>query len=192
MDFPFFYLKGTSMKTSTNTPAASNSSNYINLHVTGIGHLGRVREVAVRKGAPFMACSIRAMFGEKGVADGIQYTSFDVKAVTPQSAGILRDAMADANNKDKRVTVQFKISDPEINTFKYESGPKAGESGVVMKGRLLLIARVWVKDLTLSGDDQAGNVLVYDYEAEQRENAAIAAQADAQAAAAAAKTGTDE
>jgi len=57
---------------------------------------------------------------------------------------------------------------------------------------LLLVARVWVKDLTLSDDEQAGNVLVYDYEAEQRNNAAIAAQADAQAAAEAAKTGTDE
>ena len=180
------------MKTSSNTPAASNSSNYINLHVTGLGYISRIREVPVKKGIPFMACSIRAMFGEKGVKDGIQYTPFDVKAVTPQAAGILRDAMADANTKDKRVMVAFKISDPEINTFKYESGPKAGESGVVMKGRLLIIARVWVKDLTLSGDDQAGNVLVYDYEAEQRNNAAIAAEADAQAAAEAAKTGTDE
>lgn len=180
------------MNTSSNTSAASNSSNYINLHVTGIGYISRIREVPVKKGSSFMACSIRAMFGEKGVKDGIQYTPFDVKAVTPQAAGILRDAMADANNKDKRVTVQFKISDPEINAFKYTAGEKIGQTGMQMKGRLLLIARVWVKDLTLSDDMQAGNVLVYDYEAEQRNNAAMAAEADAQAAAEAAKTGTDE
>ena len=180
------------MNTSSNTPAASNSSNYCNLHVTGIGYISRIREVPVKKGTPFMACSIRAMFGEKGVKDGIQYTPFDVKAVTPQSAGILRDAMADANTKDKRVMVAFKISDPEINAFKYTSGEKIGQTGMQMKGRLLLISHVWVKDLTLSDDEQAGNVLVYDYEAEQRNNAAIAAQADAQAAAEAAKAGTDE
>ena len=67
-----------------------------------------------------------------------------------------------------------------------------GQTGMQMKGRLLLVARVCVKDLTLSDDEQAGNVLVYDYEAEQRNNAAIAAEADAKAAAEAAKTGTDE
>ena len=180
------------MKTSSNTPAASNSSNYINLHVTGLGYISRIREVPVKKGTPFMACSIRAMFGEKGVKDGIQYTPFDVKAVTPQAAGILRDAMADANTKDKRVMVAFKISDPEINAFKYTAGEKIGQTGMQIKGRLLLISHVWVKDLTLNDDEQAGNVHVYDYEAEQRYNAAIAAEADAQAAAEAAKTGTDE
>ncbi|MDO8771511.1 MAG: DUF3577 domain-containing protein [Burkholderiaceae bacterium] len=173
------------MKNTSNTSAASNnSSNYINLHVTGIGYLGRVREVAVRKGEPFMACSIRAMFGEKGVKDGVQYTSFDVKAVTEQAAGILRDAYADANNKDKRVTVQFKISDPEICTFQYTTGEKIGTSGVTMKGRLLRIERVWVKDLLLAGDEQAGQVLVYEYIAPEAQNSDAAQEP--------AKTGTNE
>lgn len=179
------------MKTST-TSTASTERKFANLHVTGIGYLNRVREVPVRKGEPFMSCTIRAMFGEMGVKDGIEYTSFDVKATTAQAEGILRDAMADASDKDKRVMVAFKISDPYINTFKFENGPRTGESGVQMKGRLLLISHVWVKDLTLGGDDTVGNVLVYDYEEEQRNNAAIAAEADAQAAAEAAKTGTDE
>ena len=156
------------MSTSTNSPAAPKASNYINLHTTGIGYLGRVREVSVKKGQPFMACSIRAMSGEKGVKDGIQYTPFDVKAVTAQAAGILRDAIQDTNNPDKRVTVQFLIADSQIAPFKYDSGPKAGETGVTMKGRLLQIQRVWVKDLTLQGEEQTGNVLVYEYKPESK------------------------
>lgn len=166
------------MKTTTNTPAASNSSNYINLHVTGIGYLSRVREVPVKKGEAFMSCSIRAMFGEKGVKDGVEYTYFDVKAVTEQAAGILESAMADANNKDKRVMVAFKIGDPSINTFKYENGPRAGEIGTQMKGRLLFISHVWVKDLTIdSADSNAGNKLVYEYQKPADEKAAEPATA---------------
>jgi Protein of unknown function (DUF3577) len=158
------------MSNTTNTSATSNkSSNYINLHISGIGYLGRVREVEVRKGKPFVACSIRAMFGEKGVKDGIQYTPFDAKAVSAQAEEVLRDFMADANNKDKRVTVQFKIGDPEINSFQYGTGVKQGQAGVVMKGRLLKIQRVWVKDLTQNGNDQTGNVLAYEYVEPARE-----------------------
>ena len=59
------------MTTTTNTPAASTPSNYINLHTVGIGYISRVRKVEVRKGNAFYAASIRAMFGEKGVKDGV-------------------------------------------------------------------------------------------------------------------------
>jgi hypothetical protein len=156
--------------TTTTTTATSNkSSNYINMHTTGIGYLGRVREIKVRTGKPFLACNIRAMYGEKGVEDGIRYTPFDVKAVSTQAQEVLLDFMADANDKNKRVTVQFKIGDAEINSFQYGPGDKQGQAGVVMKGRLLKIQRVWVKDLTLNGDEQTGQVLAYEYVEPARE-----------------------
>ena len=47
--------------------------------------------------------------------------------------------------------VQFKIGDPYIDTFTYQSGDKAGQLGTSMKGRLLKINRVWVKSLAQGG-----------------------------------------
>lgn len=152
------------MQTQATTQAVS--SNYINLHCTGIGYLGRVRTVKVRKGEDFIAASIRAMSGEKGVKDGIQFTPFDVKAVSEQAAAVLKEFMALANSPDYRVTVQFRLGDFVLHSFTHEKGPKAGETGTVLKGRLLLIQRVWVKDLTVEGADseQAGNQLRYEYQ----------------------------
>lgn len=123
----------------------TSNSNYINLHAQGLGYMSRVRHVTPRKGTPFMACSINAMFGEKGVADGIQYTSFDVRAVNAEVAALLDDAMADANNKDLSVMVRFRISDFYPDTYRLESGVNAGEMRTVLKGRLLMITHLWVK-----------------------------------------------
>jgi hypothetical protein len=152
--FPFFFSRRTSM---TN----ANASNYINLHVQGIGYLGRVREVTVRKGPNFMSATINAMSGEKGVSNGIQYTPFDVKGTGKDVAELLKRFQADAADENKRVTVQFTISDPGIHTFTYQSGARQGQAGTVIKGRLLKIQRVWIKDLSKGGDEQSGNVCVY-------------------------------
>lgn len=146
---------------STSNTAASKGSNYIDLHMSGLGYLSRVREVPVRKGPPFLSVSIRAMFGEKGVKDGVSYTPLDAKAVSEQSQTVLRLIEEDANNRNKRVMVQFKVGDVYIDTFTYKSGEKAGMPGVVLKARLLLIHRAWVKSLA-DGDDQQGWHLVYE------------------------------
>lgn len=140
------------MSTQTSTPT---SSNFINLHTTGIGYMTRVREVPVRKGQPFMSAMIRAMHGEKGVQDGIQYVPFDVKAVTDETKEVLQHLAPYTNSQDYRVMVQFKIGDFYIDTFKYPSGPKAGETGTMMKGRLVQIYAAWVKK-TGTGSDQMG------------------------------------
>ena len=131
--------------TTTTTTQAPSKSNYINLHTVGLGYMSRVRHVKVR-GGEFMAASIRAMHGEKGVKDGVQYVPFDVKAATDQAAAVLECAMADANNDNKRVMVRFTISDYFIDSFKYTSGTKAGETGTALKGRLLEISHVWVQE----------------------------------------------
>ena len=156
----------------SNAQAQQAGSNFINLHVNGLGYLKRVRDVKVRGSNPFMACSISAMFGEKGVKDGIQYTPFDVKAVSEQAEEVLKTFAADANNKNKRLMVQFKIGDPYIDTFTYQSGDKAGQLGTSMKGRLLKINRVWVKNIAQSegSDDQAGWKLAYELPKEERQS----------------------
>lgn len=165
------------MTSSTHNPSAApssqgNESRYIDLHTQGIGYLNRIREVPVRKGLPFMACTIRAMHGEKGVQDGIQYVPFDVKAITDDTKAVLKQLQNDANNRNLRVMVQFKIGDFYIDTFKYTSGDKAGESGTMLKGRLIRIRRAWVKNLVAQGNDQQGWTLVYEKPAAESDAAA--------------------
>lgn len=145
------------------------SSNYIDLHVSGIGYLSRVREVSVRKGSPFMAATIRAMHGEKGVKDGIQYVPFDVKAATDDTAQVLWNLQQMANDKSLLVMVQFKIGDFYIDSFKYTSGDKAGETGTMLKGRLIKIRNAWVKTKG-QGGDQEGWKNVYSASAYSGEN----------------------
>jgi Protein of unknown function (DUF3577) len=127
------------------TTQTQSVSTYINMHAQGLGYLSRVRNVTPRKGSPFMACSINAMFGEKGKEDGIQYTPFDVRAVNAEVTELLGKAMADANNPDVSVMVRFRIGDFYPDTYRLEVGPKAGEMRTVLKGRLLMITHLWVK-----------------------------------------------
>ena len=160
--------------TQTNaTPAEG--SNYINLHTNGIGYANRARVVTPKKGGSFLAVSISGMFGEKGVEKGITYVPYDVKAVTAQAEDVLRQFEADINNQDKKVLVRFQIGDAFIDSFTYNSGPKAGQMGMTMKGRLLKVTHVWVKD---SGQDDGKNVLVYDLAAIQAAQAASQDEAE--------------
>ena len=144
------------------------TSNFINLHTSGIGYIRRVRNVAVRKGGAFYAASISAMFGEKGVKDGVQYVPYDVKAVSEQAEQVLQLIQADANDQNKRVMVRFNIGDAYIDSFKHQSGARAGETGLTMKGRLLFVTHAWVKNKN-DGDDQQGWNLVYELPKQQEE-----------------------
>jgi Protein of unknown function (DUF3577) len=151
------------------TTQASNS-NYINLHAQGIGYMSRVRNVTPRKGSPFMACSINAMFGEKGKEDGVQYTAFDVKAVNKEVEELLGKAMADANNPDVSVMVRFRIGDFYPDSYRIEHGEKAGEMRMCLKGRLLMITHLWVK---VKGAEGAPQLM---YERPESDKASAAAE----------------
>lgn len=146
------------MSTTTNTTA---SSNYIDLHVRGLGYLSRVREFKPKRGESFMCGQVTAMHGEKGVEDGITYVPFDLKAVTEQSNTVLREFMAQANSRDCKVMVQFKASDPYVDTFTKTQGPNAGQIATVIKGRLIHIERLWIKS-SKEGGDQSGWVLKFE------------------------------
>lgn len=153
----------------TTNATQAEGSNYFNLHTNGIGYANRARDIKPKKGESFMAVSISGMFGEKNVKDGISYVPYDVKAVTAQAEDVLRQFMADINDQDKKVLVRFQIGDAYIDSFTYSNGPKAGQMGMTMKGRLLKVTHVWVKD---AGQDDGKNVLVYDLAAIQAAQAA--------------------
>jgi len=73
--------------TAANTTA--NEVKYFDLHTTGIGYLGRIREVKLKKGQPFWACTIAALHGECKAADSGEkpdYTYFDCNVVGADAA----------------------------------------------------------------------------------------------------------
>jgi hypothetical protein len=116
------------------------STQYFDLHTTGIGYLKRIREVKPKRGGePFLAVDINAIYG---AADDVQHTRFDCKVVGTEAKRIVRAAIRHLEAEQK-VLVGFKIGDLYGETFVYQNGERAGETGIALKARLLRIA--WVK-----------------------------------------------
>jgi hypothetical protein len=117
----------------------SNPSRYFDLHVTGLGYLNRAREVKVPRGQAFLAVGIAALHG---AAEAVEKTWFDTRVSGQEAQKVVRELMPDIE-ANKSVLVGFKLGDLAPETFVYESGPKAGQTGVSLKARLLRIA--WAK-----------------------------------------------
>lgn len=153
--------------TKTNARNASNSdqgNNYVDMHTIGLGYISRVREVPVRKGQPFISASISAFHGEKGVKDGMTFVPFDVKAASEQVREVLKQFEAQANDRDCKVMVRFKIGDQYIDSYTFTKGDRAGQTGMVLKGRLLFVSHVWIK-----AKDQENYALAYEYVAPEEQ-----------------------
>jgi hypothetical protein len=113
---------------------------YFDLHVTGIGYLGRAREVPVRRGEPFLAVEINALHG---AADQVEYTRFDCRVTGGEAQTLVRQFMSRINDRDTKVLVGFRLGDLYPDVFTYQTGEKAGQTGVSLKARLLKIQ--WIK-----------------------------------------------
>lgn len=129
------------------TTTTTTSSNYIDLHTTGIGYLSRVSEVIPkgRKRDTFTRCTINAMHGDK---EELKYTRFDVVARSEQALGVLQQFQDHANDQNLQLMVQFKIGDIVPTSFMQTQGKNAGQLQLTLQGRLLLINRVWIKNKT--------------------------------------------
>lgn len=112
---------------------------YYDLHISGVGYFNRAREVAVRKNPSFLAVDITAIHGE---ANELQKTRFDCRVIGAEAQDILRLLMPHIEAGQK-VLVGFRLGDLYAETFIYEKGEKAGQTGVSLKARLLQI--IWVK-----------------------------------------------
>lgn len=119
----------------TTAAAAEKPKTHLDLHVNGIGYLNRVREVKVKKGS-FWACSIAALHGS---IDAPETTYFDVKIEGAEALERVK-FLKSAVNANQKVTVAFRLGDIYPESFVYQSGPKQGQTGVSIKGRLLKIA----------------------------------------------------
>lgn len=124
------------------------ASNYINLHAQGIGFLKRVREVQLTRGrkTSFWSADISMMHGETGVDNGITYVNFQVNPANQECVDIIKYFSEEANSNDFSVRIAARVSDFFPETFTQTKGANAGQIRTVLKGRLILITHVWVKD----------------------------------------------
>ena len=123
-------------------------SKFYDLHVTGLGYLNRVRTVQPKKGQPFLACSIAALRGEWNAEQNIkpETTRFDVRVYGQQALDAIECLKASIEGK-KAILVQFKIGDIYAESYVFEKDVgtfKKGDTGVMIKGRLLKLAKAWV------------------------------------------------
>jgi Protein of unknown function (DUF3577) len=111
---------------------------YFDLHVSGVGYLNRIRHVPIRKGAPFLACTIAALRGDR---NEVEYTNLDVK-VSGESAKVLVEALKTYVDRDCKVLIGFKVGDIYAESFTMTSGERQGQTAASIKGRLLKIEHV--------------------------------------------------
>jgi len=115
---------------------ATNPSSYFDLHVEGVGYLNRVRTVKPKTGGQsYLACSVAAM---RGSTDDVAYTKFDCRVSGADAQKIVKQLEADVT-AEKRVIIGFRISDIYPEAFTYENGDHKGETGVIIRGRLLRV-----------------------------------------------------
>lgn len=121
------------------TTSNSADNTYFDLHIEGLGYLNRIRTVTPKRGDAFLACDISAL---NGPADSVGYTRFDCRVSGREAQSLIRRC-EDAVNMNKKVLIGFKLGDLWTDTFVYSKGDKAGQTGVSLKARLLLVK--WIK-----------------------------------------------
>lgn len=119
--------------------STQNPTKYFDLHVHGVGYVNRIREVPVKRGDNFWACDIAALHGAE---DAIEYTRFDCRVSGAEAAKLIQKCSKACEEK-KKILIGFKLGDLYAETFVYERGNKAGQTGVSLKARLLYIS--WIK-----------------------------------------------
>lgn len=128
------------MTDSTSTPVQK----FFDIHTTGYGYLGRIREVKPKKGFPFLACSIAALSGSRN-NPSTRY--FDVRVSGREAQGLVRSCIKDVN-ANKKVLVKFRLGDLWADIFERTKGADAGKTAVSLKGRLLKASVVHISSLT--------------------------------------------
>ena len=117
----------------------SDNVQYFDLHTTGVGYLNRVREVNPENGSSFLTATIAAMHGK---STDVNRTYFDCVAYGEQTQQSVRELKA-AVDADQKVLVGFTLSNLTAETFTFQQGEKAGQTGINLKARLIRVA--WAK-----------------------------------------------
>jgi len=112
---------------------------YFDLHTTGVGYLNRVRDVEPENGSPFLAVTVAAIHGKN---TEVKHTYFECAVYGEQAQNIVRQ-LKPAVDADQKVLVGFTLSNLKADSFTFQQGDKAGQTGVNLKARLIRIA--WAK-----------------------------------------------
>lgn len=117
----------------------SDNVQYFDLHTTGIGYLNRVRDVTPENGTPFLAVTIAAMHGK---STELNRTYFDCAVYGEQAQQAVRELQA-AVEANKKVLLGFTLSNLRAESFTFQNGDKAGQTGVNLRARLIKVP--WAK-----------------------------------------------
>lgn len=117
----------------------SDNVQYFDLHTTGVGYLNRVREVKPENGSPFLAVTIAAMHGK---STDVNRTYFECAVYGEQAQESVRE-LKDAVDADRKVLIGFTLSNLSAESFTFQQGDKAGQTGVNLRARLIRVA--WAK-----------------------------------------------
>ncbi|MFN9525582.1 MAG: DUF3577 domain-containing protein [Pseudomonadaceae bacterium] len=115
------------------TNTTSNQKPYFDIHTKGIGYVQRVRDVPVKGGQPFLACTVAALVGPWQSA-ALRY--FDVRVVGGDAKQLIRSYLG-VNDRKCRPLVQFNLGDLWCDPFTWPDGEHKGEAAASLKARLL-------------------------------------------------------
>ncbi len=115
---------------------ASNQPTAFNLIMEGVGYLNRVRQVEVRKGPAYLACTVNAIMG---TTDSVEYVSIDLKVVGKQAMQVVEQLAKDTEAR-RKVLIGFRASDPKPEFYEFEdSKTKQMVQREGLKARLLQV-----------------------------------------------------
>lgn len=117
----------------------SDNVQYFDLHTTGVGYLNRVRELNPENGSSFLTATIAAMHGK---STDVNRTYFDCVVYGKQAQQSVRELRA-AVEANQKVLIGFTLSNLSAETFTFQQGEKAGQTGINLKARLIRVA--WAK-----------------------------------------------
>ncbi|MGU1062141.1 DUF3577 domain-containing protein [Pseudomonas aeruginosa] len=117
----------------TTTTSDSNQKSYFNIHTKGIGYIQRAREVPVKGGQPYLACTIAALVGP--VKSAVR-RYFDVRVAGADAKQLVRSYLG-ADDRKCRPLVQFRAGDLWVDPFIRPGGEHKGEAAASLKARLL-------------------------------------------------------
>ena len=119
---------------------ASNKPQAFNLIIEGLAYLNRVRDVNVKRGEGYLACTLNALMG---TVDDVEYVSIDCRIVGHQAIEAVMLLRA-AVEKRCKVLVGFRAGDPKPDFYEFpdrDTGNPVQREG--LKARLLQLT--WAK-----------------------------------------------
>jgi len=138
--------------TSTN----ENQPQYFDLHTTGIGYANRYRLVGAKGGRQhdeYPCVSIAALHGKKESPTTVY---FDARISGADAKEALAKYADQINDRKAKVLIGFKLDGAAPEIFTLESGKRAGEQAVSLRGRLL-----WVNWIRIKADGEETYQEVY-------------------------------